>query len=191
MMTLREMDEAQIRILHAWQMHRDFPPSELKSLASILALRERGVYDVLAAYEDSAFVAYALIYRPKEGRTMLLDYLAVEPEVRGRGYGRQFIETLREHYAELADCLLVECERPKAAPDEKEARRRIQFYQQAGAQLTSVRIWLFDVEYSILVLPCREAFSPVGGDWAGKMLALYRQMLPPNVYERSVRLIRG
>ena len=77
---------------------------------------------------------------------------------------------LRAHYADAADVLLIECERPKAAPDETLARERIRFYTQAGAQLTSVRIWLFDVEYSILVLPCGERIPAC--DWAEQMLSL-------------------
>ena len=60
----------------------------------------------------------------------------------------------------------------------------------AGAQMTNVRVWLFEVEYSILVLPCREGEID-GQDWAGEILGLYRQMLTPQGYARNVRLIRG
>ena len=190
MMTLRALDEAHLRLLYANQMRRDFPESELKPLESILALRGRGEYDALAAYDDGMFVAYAMIYRPKDGRTLLLDYLAVEPDMRGRGAGQALLTALRAHYAGQADCLMIECERPKAAPDEAQARRRIRFYQHAGAQMTNVRVWLFEVEYSILVLPCGEG-DIAGQDWAGQILGLYRQMLTPQAYARNVRLIRG
>ena len=145
---------------------------------------------MLAADGDGMFVAYAMIYRPKDGRTLLLDYLAVEPDMRGRGAGQALLTALRAHYAGQADCLMIECERPKAAPDEAQARRRIRFYQHAGAQMTNVRVWLFEVEYSILVLPCGEGEIAVR-DWAGQILDLYRQMLTPQAYTRNVRLIRG
>ena len=190
-MKLRVMDAGQIRRLHAFQMHRDFPPSELKGLASILSLREKGEYDVLAAELDGQFIGYALVYRPKKGRVFLLDYLAVEPELRNRGYGHQLLETLKVWYAKRADCLMIECERPKAAPDEEEARRRIRFYQRADAFLTSVRIWLFGVEYSILVMPCSGCDAGIEANWADEMLGLYGQMLPSELFARNVRLIRG
>lgn len=190
MLTLRNMDDAHVRLLYAHQMRRDFPQSELKTLQSILALRARGEYDALAAEDDGMFVAYALIYRPRGGRTLLLDYLAVEPDMRGRGMGQRLLAALRAHYAQDADCLMLECERPKSAPDEAQARRRIRFYQQAGARLTNVRVWLFEVEYSILVLPCADARPAMEMDWAGQILGLYRQMLPEQVYARNVRLIR-
>lgn len=189
MLTLEPMGEAQIRRLYACQMQRDFPPSELKRLSSILAMRERGEYDVVGATEHGTLMGYALLYRPRDGRIALLDYLAVEPQVRGRGVGTAMLALLRERCRASTDALMIECERPKAAPDEAGARRRIQFYTQAGAQLTSVRIWLFDVEYSILVLPCAQKVP--ARDWAQQMLSLYRQMLPPELFARNVRLIRG
>lgn len=190
MLILKAMDDAQIGVLYERSMRRDFPPSELKSLASILNMKRKGVYDVLGAYEeDGELAAYALLYCPKGEHVALLDYLAVEPQRRGTGVGSALLLQLRRHYAAAADVLLIECERPKAAPDETEARKRIRFYTQAGAQLTSVRIWLFDVEYSILVLPC-SAHVPEK-DWAQQMLGLYRQMLPETLFEQNVRLIRG
>ena len=56
--------------------------------------------------------------------------------------------------------------------------------------MTNVRVWLFEVEYSILVLPCGEG-EIAGRDWAGQILGLYKQMLAPEAYMRNVRLIRG
>lgn len=191
MLTLRLMDEAEIRILYNFQMTRDFPPSELKGLSAILSLRERGEYDVIEARENGRFIAYALVYKPKAGRVLLLDYLAVEQEIRGRGYGHQLLEDLKAYYAQDADCLMIECERPKASPDVQEARRRIRFYQHADAVLTNVRVWLFDVEYSILVLPCIGYDVPKEKNWAQEILGMYQQMLPKQLYERNVRLLRA
>ncbi len=190
MLSLNVLDDAQISRLYASGMRRDFPASELKSLAAILSMKHRGVYDALGAYgEDGVLEAYALLYRPEGQRIALLDYLAVEPERRGAGVGSALLAQLQRHYATRVDALLIECERPKAAPDEAQARKRIRFYELAGAQMTDVRIWLFDVEYSILVLPCAQALPE--RDWAAQMLAIYRQMLPGALYEQNVRLIRG
>ena len=189
MLELRVMDEAEIRLLYANALSRDFPPSELKSLSAILNMYHKGLYEVLGAYLNHQLVAYALLYCPHDDRFLLLDYLAVDPEFRNQGIGTALLKQLRSHYAERADALLIECERPIAAPDELEARKRIRFYMQVGAVLTSVRVWLFDVEYSILVLPCMQAVPKC--DWAVKILELYQQMLPPELYERNVRLIRA
>lgn len=191
MLTLRPLSDAQMRLLYGHQMRRDFPESELKPLASILRMRHAGVYDVLGAHDGGTMVAYALVYHPIEGRVLLLDYLAVEPECRGRGIGTALLDALKAYYAGQADVLLIECERPKAAPDEKQARKRIRFYEGSGARLTSARVWLFEVEYSIMALPCGGAAFPEETDWAQAILSLYRQMLEPDAYARSVRLIRA
>lgn len=190
MLILRTLGESGICQLYESRMKQDFPPSELKHLSSILAMVARDEYDVICAYSaECGPVAYALMYRPKNESVVLLDYLAVYPPHRGQGIGTMLLGQLRAYYRECADALLIECERPKAAPDEVEARKRIRFYTHAGAELTTVRIWLFHVEYSILVLPCRETIER--RDWAQQMLRLYRQMLPEALYESNVRLLRG
>ena len=189
MLTLKILSESEIESLYIKSLSRDFPPSELKSLAAILNLYHRDEYQVIGAYLNDQFVGYALLYLPKSDRLALLDYLAVEPEYRCRGIGTSLLKQLKMHYADATDALLIECERPKAAPDEMEARKRIRFYTKAGCMLTNVRIWLFDVEYSILILPCGACIPEC--DWAEKMLQLYRQMLPSKLYEDNVRLIRG
>lgn len=188
MLILKSLDDAQIGTLYEEKMQRDFPPSELKRLSSILNMRHQGVYDVLGAYKNEVLVAYALMYLDTSSRVILLDYLAVDQPYRKQGIGSELLMQLRSYYAASSDVLLIECERPKSAPDENEARRRIRFYMRAGAKLTDVRIWLFGVEYSILVLPCNHDVS--ARDWAKVMLSLYRQMLPAELYEENVRLIR-
>ncbi|MBE5798786.1 MAG: GNAT family N-acetyltransferase [Clostridiales bacterium] len=189
MLSIRAMDEREICLLYEQSLSRDFPASELKSLSAILGLYRRGMYDVLGAVWNDAVVAYALIYRPKDDRVVLLDYLAVEPDFRKQGLGTQLLDLLRAHYAPIADIIMIECERPKAAPDEAGARKRIHFYTHAGAILTSVRIWLFGVEYSILYMPCGKQLPE--WDWAQKMLAMYRQMLPQDLFISNVRLLRS
>lgn len=189
MLTLKRLDETQTCELYESHMKRDFPANELKKLSSILRMLRAGVYDVVAAYRGNRLAAYALMYCPETGRIVLLDYLAVLPAMRGEGIGSLFLKALREHYGHSADALMIECERPKSAPDEHEARKRIRFYTGAGARLTDVRIWLFDVEYSILVLPCCEKLEE--RNWAEQMLSLYRQMLPDDIYAHNVRLLRG
>ena len=191
MLTLHLLTDTQTRLLYGHQMRRDFPESELKPLDSILRMKRAGVYDVLGAHDGGTMVAYALVYRPEQGRVLLLDYLAVEPSCRGRGTGAALLDAPRAYYADAAEVLLIECERPKAAPDEKQARGRIRFYERCGARLTSARVWLFEVEYSIMALPCGEASFREGTDWAQAILSLYRQMLEPEAYARNVRLIRA
>lgn len=189
MLELRRMSESEIRLLYNSSLVRDFPASELKSLSAIMALHCRGEYDVLGGYQNETMVAYALIYRPCDDSVVLLDYLAVEPDYRSKGVGSTLLTALRLHYAGSVDALMIECERPKTAPDELQARKRIGFYTRAGAVLTDVKIWLFGVEYSILVLPCSDGVPEF--DCAQRMLSLYQRMLPVDLYASNVKLIKS
>ena len=189
-MELRRLDAQETGRLYAQKMLRDFPRSELKQLSAILRLMDEEVYDVFGGYKGEELAAYALVYRLQGSRVALLDYLAVEPHLRSRGVGAAFLKLLRAHYAPSTDMLFIECERPKTAPDKVMARRRIRFYERAGAKMTPVRIELFGVEYSILVLACAEG-AQMCQDWAQQMLCVYRQMLPPHLFERNVHLIRA
>ena len=189
MLKLSAACEKHAEALYREKMMRDFPPSELKTLNAIVHMMRRGEYDVFCARQDEADAAYALLYHPKDSRVVLLDYLAVEPLKRGMGIGTELLHQLQAHYEQKADVMLIECERPKAAPDEELARKRIRFYQKAGAQMTDVRVWLFGVEYSIMVLPCGGEAQP--RDWAWQILELYKQILPEALFKENVRLIRG
>ena len=75
MLTLRPLTDTQTRLLYGHQMRRDFPESELKPLDSVLRMKRAGVYDVLGAHDGGTMIAYALVYRPRQGRVLLLDYL--------------------------------------------------------------------------------------------------------------------
>lgn len=189
MLTLRLLDAAETCSVYETLMRKDFPPSELKGLSTILNMQRAGCYDVLGAFESGVLIGYALLFRPEGERLLLLDYLAVVAHLRGRGYGKAIMRLLGAYYQDGADGMMIECERPKAAPDEGEARARIRFYEACGAALTSVRIWLFGVEYSILVFPCGDSV-PQRDDWAEEMLSLYRRMLPAYLFDSQVRLIR-
>ena len=187
MIALRALTPAQLRAVYMGSMRRDFPADELKPLETILRLCAAGSYEALGGFDGDKLAAYALVYRPAGGRTALLDYLAVEPDRRGRGDGGAMLALLRARYAQDCDAILIECELPQAAPNPREAEGRIQFYRREGAHLTDLRVTLFGVEFVILRLPCGGEDSP-GGNLAEELLSLYRGMLTPELFAQNVRL---
>ena len=121
MLILKLLHDAQIGALYASGMRRDFPPSELKSLASILKMKHRGMYDVLGAYrEDGELAAYALVYRPAIGRAVLLDYLAVEPAYRHAGWAACCLHSC----ARIMPLLRMCCSSNASGPRLRRTRRR-------------------------------------------------------------------
>ena len=92
MLELLTMTEAEIHLLYANALSRDFPPSELKSLSAILTMYHKGLYDVLGAYQNNQLVGYALLYCPHDDQFVLLDYMAVEPAFRNQGIGTMLLQ---------------------------------------------------------------------------------------------------
>jgi len=148
-MILRELSLSQSAQVYQQHLRRDFPESELKPWFVMEQAAAKGQYDFLAAYEGEQMVGYAWQFRPAQG-AILIDYLAIVPELRGRGCGTALLDALRRYYAPSGQPLLLESEYPGEAPDEAEAKRRLAFYFRAGLQDSGVQTRLFGVRFCIL-----------------------------------------
>lgn len=185
---LRLLDVNAAAMVYADHMVQDFPEDELKPFRMIRDGMLGGWYDMLAMTDERGeLLAYAGIYRKGEGRTYLLDYLAVTPEQRGKGFGTRMLHALRDFYSGSADSFVIECETPEHAPNPEIAERRICFYTTAGAHRTAVRFQVFGVDYTMLILPV--CAMDTSTDWAEVCLSIYRHMVPEDLYRRNVHLL--
>ena len=126
---------------------RSFPRLERKPVSSLERTYAEGKNAILAVTDGEEFVGLAILMT--DGRCTLLDYLAIEPEKRDRGYGSQVLRRLLTEYSELP--LLVEIERAdESAADNAERLRRRAFYLRNGMESSGVCVWLFQVEYELL-----------------------------------------
>lgn len=126
-------DEAMWR--DAWPVYdRAFPAEGRKSETIIRRMFERGMCRLHLLREEGAAVAMALTGFDEQGRVLLIDYLAVDLPIRGRGYGRRLLELIRDRTVAERSCrgILVEVE---AAPT-PENWRRIRFWERCGFRLT-------------------------------------------------------
>ena len=149
---IRLLDAAALRRVYRDHVKADFPPAERKPLAMIERQVCTGQYDTLGLFRGEELLAYAFLWRDKEGHCVLLDYLAVCRGGRGQGTGSAFLEQLKTHYGSF-DGLLVEAEAedPQAgAEDNALRRRRIDFYRRCGFRLLDYKARLFGVTYSML-----------------------------------------
>lgn len=185
---LRLLDVNAAEMVYADHMVQDFPEDELKPFRMIRDGMLGGWYDMLAMTDERGeLLAYAGIYRKGEGRTYLLDYLAVTLEQRGRGGGTRMLHALRDFYSGSADSFVIECETPEYAPNPETAERRICFYTTAGALRTAVRFLVFGVDYTMLILPVDDQI--IDADWADVCLSIYRNMVPEELYRRNINLL--
>ena len=74
---IRLLDAAALRRVYREHVKADFPPAERKPRAMIEAQVRTGQYDTLCLFRGEELLAYAFLWRDKEGRCVLLDYLAV------------------------------------------------------------------------------------------------------------------
>ena len=165
MLTLLNSEE--IKNIYNKYMVKDFPPDELKPLSSMMDMLSRGIYDCYGLYEEEKLLAYA--YLTVLDDFILVDYLAVVPELRGSGIGSKLLCELKNIIRDFA-----------TDPQDKTTKiRRIDFYKRSGFVLSGVLSRLFDVEYVILTYPeCNN--SALGYE------KLYLQMLGQEVCSKKL-----
>lgn len=191
----RLLPPAEMTQVYRNEMVRDFPPEELKPLASILTMMEQGMCRSFGAFDGPRLAAYLLVVQPQGCPMALLDYFAVLPAYRAKGAGGALLTRLREMLADT-DGVLIESEWPARAGDPVMARRRLGFYARAGAADTGWHDRAYDGYFNVLMLPCgpHAGEGPFGGctaDQAAAQLAhIYREMLPGDAYEREFELFR-
>lgn len=186
---LVRLDTEEITQVYKNHMMGDFPKSELKPLASIFHMLDKGIYECLGFFAEGELKAYIFLLADRERGFLLLDYLAVCENSRQEGWGSRSMERLREYYRDKKG-IFLECESLKTAKNEEELRlrrRRISFYERNGCVLTGVEARVFGVEFEILYLPLTEQEA----DGAGEFERLYRKMLPDEIYRKQVRIWQG
>ena len=98
-MELRILSPQELRLAYETDLREAFPPSELKPLAAMESLRRRGVYDPLGYFGgDGEALGYILLWKHRDGRYLLIDYLCVPSGRRNGGIGGKLIQAVRTHY---------------------------------------------------------------------------------------------
>ncbi|TMV47598.1 GNAT family N-acetyltransferase [Paenibacillus mesophilus] len=114
--------------------NKAFPEHGRKSAEIIRRMFDKGMCTLHTAADRREMVAMALTGIDKQAEALLIDYIAVKEEARGKGYGRTFLSHIRDWAETEAHCrgIIVEVE---AEPSEAN-RRRIRFWERCGFRLT-------------------------------------------------------
>lgn len=129
-------------------LHESIPPSEQLGDQKQRKLLKRDDYRMYALLVDAKVAATAILYLPKAEEFVLLDYMAVHADLRGRGLGTVLFQELvkiapRERPAAGYLIFEVDDDRGHSAHIDSTNRRRIEFYRRLGAQLLSNTNYLF------------------------------------------------
>ena len=182
-------ESTDIEYIYNHHIIHDFPKAEVKPLSRILELHRKGVYFAYALYSESnQLLSYAFLCSAAACEYVLLDYLAVSDDIRGKGIGTNMLELLKAEICKTYTGILLESENPDFALDKADfdiRSRRISFYEKCGFHTTKMLSRLFGVEYCVLVYAPE---IPSTLNLAHATVNLYRTLIPEKHLAANVSL---
>lgn len=185
-MILHRMTTEELRCAYETDLREAFPPSELKPLKAMEDLCAKGLYDPLRLVdEESGVLGYVLLWRHKDGRYILLDYLCVPARLRNRGIGAKLIAGMRAQYPPET-VFIWESEAPTGDELQDEMiLRRLNFYRRCGAVVLGYDNALFGVHFKTLC--CAESI-PDEREVLQKHREIYLHQFGQERYDRYVQI---
>ena len=183
-MTVKRLKFLQLHRLLNNEYLRHFPKEERKPYTTIMQLVLRRCYEGYGLFEGEQMQAYALVMKNKED--MLLDYFAVQEQLRGQGIGTEFLNRVCDLFLKRGQTVFAEIEMESAddtADRAAEKAARCKFYTDNGWQVTKASLTLFEVDYKIIVrdsVPCSDQNAKERVD------AFYRSSIIAPVYKKKV-----
>ena len=125
-----------------------FPKNELINFDIFFSKNDFKGKKIFAFFDQTIFVGFAIIITKLKISNIL--YLAIESELRGKGYGTQVLKNISNFYQN--NRIVVDVEDPDKTEINKEQRlKRIKFYLNAGFKLTNIK-YFWEGEYYIIMV---------------------------------------
>ena len=129
--------------------NNSFPENELVDFQEFFS--SRIISDVLSFYDNNQFIGFAVLVSYVNISNIL--YFAIEPNLRGKGYGTQSLKQICQYYQN--NKIILDVEDPFECNNEKEREirlKRISFYKNAGFKLTDIKYNWMNEFYIIMVI---------------------------------------
>ena len=146
-LTMKKICDAPESLKKAKKLYyRAFPKNERRPFPELIDYR-LGDTEAFCFYDADLFVGMAAVMNSPDITHIV--YLAIEDDLRGRGYGSEALKLLHNYYS--GKRIMVDIERPDGTSENERQRvQRKQFYLRAGYEETPVRYeWLHE-KYEIL-----------------------------------------
>ena len=124
-----------------------FPLCERKPVALIFGLNDKHDGELLGIYREAAFCGF--VFCVTDEKYVLLDYIAVAEEERGRSTGGKILHQLKERYRGKSVFVEIEVE-DDSKENAEQRRRRKNFYLRNGFKETGIVVNVYDVEMELL-----------------------------------------
>lgn len=126
-----------------------FPVAERKPLETLYSHQQTGYCDVFAITEDDGrFVG--MITTIKGDGLIMVEYFAIAPDCRGKGYGSKILGLLQEEYTSTPICLEIEDTQDRQAKNYEQRQARLRFYLANGFQQLNWVVSYFGVPVEVL-----------------------------------------
>ncbi|BDF05284.1 GNAT family N-acetyltransferase [[Clostridium] hylemonae] len=126
---------------------RAFPKEERFPAGILQILAVLNIFDGLAYYDGEQFCGF--LYSIVREKGVWLMYLAVDANMRSKGYGSRILAYVKKKYPDRPVILEVE-EPDDSAENAEQRRRRIAFYKRNGFYETKQYIKIRSVRYEIM-----------------------------------------
>ena len=185
-MELKILSPLELKRAYETDLREAFPPSELKPLAAMEDLRRRGVYDPLGYFGDTGeLLGYALLWKHRDGRYLLVDYVCVPAGKRNGGIGGRLIQAVRDRYPQ-GTVFLGETEAPTGDPErDGMILRRLGFYARNGAKTLDYDTALFGVHFKTI---CWANPMPEEAEVLRKHQEIYLERFGQEKYDRFIQI---
>jgi len=157
-MELKEIAEDRFKEKIYPEYKKIFPEVERKSYKELKNANIKGIAKFIEIMENGESVGFMILNTLDGNKYIGLDYLAIWNDYRSKGYGTRAVKLIKEKYPEY-DGLFIEIEKLGDGKDEEENKtreRRAKFYERLGFKKLNFDLFLFDVVYSIYVLPFKD-----------------------------------
>jgi len=127
-----------------------FPEEERKPLELIQSSYEKHYTNIIEIFYKDIIIGFMILNRVKEKGYAVLDYLAILPQYRNKGFGTKALQILLEQEKEN-DGVFIEIEKiglGKDIEDNIEREKRKKFYENLGFKKLNFDLFLFDVIYT-------------------------------------------
>lgn len=133
-----------------------FPREEQKPFGLMEELARRGKMEMLAVLDEERFVGLAVTLLGEE--IVILDYLAIVPACRDRGYGGKVLGLLSGRYSGRRLILEIEVLDPQAENALERVKRKA-FYMQNDMKETGVYAHVYHTDFELLSMDGRLSFE--------------------------------